>query len=71
MTKAYGGAMRELVRARKDYADHVRARLGLGAVELFTRAEADDKPKAIGESGATPPPPLPTVRRRFELRHRE
>jgi hypothetical protein len=44
-TKAYDDAMRELVRARKDYADHVRARFGLDAVELFTSADADDKPK--------------------------
>src|SRR5512146_3145337 len=64
MTKAYNDAMRDLARARKCYADHVRARFGLNAAELFTSAEADDKPKAIRESAATPPPALPAARRR-------
>jgi hypothetical protein len=58
MTKAYDDAMRDLVRARKRYADHVRARFGLKAVELFTSAEADDAPKEI-EEGASAPPELP------------
>ena len=69
MTKAYNDAMRDLARARKRYAEHVRARFGLNAAELFTSAEADDKPKAIGESVATLPPALPAVRRR-PWRHR-
>ncbi|HET9081114.1 MAG TPA: hypothetical protein VFO01_11460 [Trebonia sp.] len=52
MTKAYDSAMRELARARKDYADHARARFGLDAVELFTSAEAHETPNAI-EGGKT------------------
>lgn len=55
MTKAYDDAMRDLARARKRYADHVRARFGLNVVELFASVEADDKPKAIDGSAIAPP----------------
>lgn len=58
MTKAYDDAMRELVHARKRYADHVRTRFGLDAVELFTSGEAGDKPKAIEGDPSVPLPGL-------------
>lgn len=64
MTKAYDDAMRGLARARKNYADHVRARFGLDAVELFTSTGAGEEPKVI-EQGTSAPAVLPAVRRRF------
>jgi hypothetical protein len=55
MIKASDNAMKELAHARKRYADHMRARFGLDAVELFSPAEADNKPKAIDEGTSAPP----------------
>jgi hypothetical protein len=43
-------AMRRLAYARRLFADHARARFGLGAVELFTLAESDDKPVPVPQS---------------------
>lgn len=61
MTEAYDSAMRELARARKDYADYARARFGVDAVELFTSAEADDMPKAVEGGKPTPTATVPAT----------
>lgn len=45
-------AVHELALARKRFADHARARLGLDAVELFTLPEAEEKPESLDGSPA-------------------
>jgi hypothetical protein len=48
LNAAYDKAMRDLAQARKRYAEHVRARFGLDAVELFLPVQADDEPASPG-----------------------
>lgn len=61
MTEAYDNALGELARARKRYADHVRARFGLGAVELFTSAEAEDTLLPASDSSDSKSGPAPVT----------
>lgn len=52
-------AVNALALARKKFADHARARLGLGAVELFTSAEAEDRLLPASDSSDSKSAPAP------------